>query len=125
MCAAAPKVSVSAVIHENQCAQSEWTQAAVAALGFVYIVTPAANHDQSVSMLLPALTVLFVLMLLPVLTPLSASMLLPALTVLSVSAEFCTPDTIQSVTKLAAAAGPSVTAVTSAAPYKAQSELAV
>ena len=69
---------------------------------------PAAHYDQSVLMLLPGLIVL------------SASMLPPGLLVLSVSAELCTLDSVQSVLKLAAAAGQaSVTAETSAASYKA------
>ena len=109
LCAAAAKVSVCAAMSVNQCAQSELTWAAAAALLFVYIVMPAAYHDWSALMLLPALTVL------------SASMLLHAMTVLSVSAELGMLDAVRS--ELAAAAGrASVTAVTSAASYKAQSE---
>ena len=87
----------------NQCAQSELPQAAAAVLVFVYNVMPTAYCDQSVLMLLPALTVL------------SASMPLPAgMSVLYVSAELGTPDAVRSVLKLAAAVGQaSVIAVTS------------
>ena len=114
LCAAPAKVSVCAVMPVNQCAQSELTRAAAAVWMFVYIAMPAASHDWSALMLLPAQTVL------------SASMLLRALTVLSVSAELGMLDAVWSGSTLAAAAGQaSVTAVTSAASYKAQSAFAV